>query len=118
MSPRHQALAMMALAVLTISLGGCFDAPTGSSRCFDIIFGERPCPVEVRNKTIEVTMITIGEDIDPDGYILEIREDPDLSGAGWPVSANGKETYSFGGGPDGDHTVELGGRGQQLRRVR
>ncbi len=108
MRPRHQALAMMAVAILTISLGGCFDAPTGSSRCFDIIFGERPCPVVDRNKTLEVTRITTGEDIDPDGYILEIREDPDLSGAMWPASANGTDTYGFCCGPTGDHTVELG----------
>ncbi len=57
MSPRYQALAMMALAVLTISLGGCIDDFTGPS-------GRFPPPA----KTIEVTIITAGEDIDPDGY--------------------------------------------------
>lgn len=48
MSRRHQELAMIGLAVLTISLGGCdplFD-PDGSSGCIDVIYGKVPCTSE------------------------------------------------------------------------
>jgi hypothetical protein len=69
---------MMALSVLTISLGGCFDDPTGpsSSGCFDYLLGEEiPCPTPEMKKILEVTTITTGEDIDPDGYPCEIIQE-------------------------------------------
>ncbi len=81
MTPRHQALAMTALAVLTVSLGGCSDLSLGLG-CSDILSGEKVgCPF-VKNKTIEVTTITVGEDIDPDGYGVKIRQShPEGGGA-------------------------------------
>jgi hypothetical protein len=91
MTPRHKAMAVMALAVLTIAPEGCESLggpPSGD-----------------KSKAIEITTITTGQDIDPDGYLVEVCQGQCWR---WHVAANGKRTHLFFGGPYGDHTVELG----------
>jgi hypothetical protein len=87
-------MAVMALAVLTIAPKGCESSTEP---------GEQS-----KSKAIEITTITTGEDIDPDGYIVELCQVSALGCRLWHVSANGKRSHSFFGGPYGDHTVELG----------
>jgi hypothetical protein len=106
MGPRHKAMAVIALAVLTIAPKGCESLTEPS--CLDLVFG---CDrggggwKQSQTKVIEITTITTGEDIDPNGYSVRIEQGTTK----WSrhVSANGSRRFSLEGSP-GEHTVELG----------
>jgi hypothetical protein len=102
-------LRQVAAATLLPFLTACeWDMGFGTGSCFmDTCSsggGGGGAPL-VSEKRLEVTTVTTGSKIDPDGYRLAITRE----GAGWVwgIAVNTTWEFGFGGGGGGAHTVTL-----------